>query len=98
MNSRTALKKIASRVLYYTALMMMANGFGSFDLWRSPNCWAQQTVTVSPGENLQALVNQYPTSTTFSFMPGIYYLQSIVPKSYDSFVGQPERSSAAPLY
>lgn len=50
-------------------------------------CQAQQTVTVYPGQNLQQLVNQYGPNTTFSFTPGIYYMQSIVPQSYDSFVG-----------
>ena len=52
-----------------------------------PRVRAQQTVTVSPGQNLQQLVNQYGPNTTFSFTPGIYYMQSIVPRSYDSFVG-----------
>ena len=88
MESKTTLKNIASTFIYYTALITTANGLGAFDSWHSPNCWAQQTVTVSPGDNLQALVNQYPSSTTFSFSPGIYRLQSIVPQSYDSFVGQ----------
>lgn len=46
------------------------------------------TVTVSLGDNLQSLVNQYPTGTTFSIAPGVHRLQSVVPKSYDSFVGQ----------
>jgi hypothetical protein len=50
--------------------------------------WAQRVVTVYPGQNLQSLVNNNGSSTTFSFTPGIYYHQSIVPKSYDSFIGQ----------
>lgn len=50
---------------------------------------AQPVVTVYPGQNLQSLVNNNGSSTTFSFTPGIYYMQSIVPKSYDSFIGQP---------
>ena len=68
--------------------MMIVHGLGAFDLWHSPNCWARQTVTVSPGDNLQALVNEYPPSTTFSLAPGIHRLQSVVPQSNDSFVGQ----------
>jgi parallel beta-helix repeat protein len=68
---------------------MIANGFGAFQMWQSADALAQQTVTVYPGQNLQAIVNQYPAGTTFSFTPGIYYYQSIVPQSYDSFVGQP---------
>ena len=80
--------KVVRRVFNYIALLMIANGVGACDLWHSPNSWAQQTVTVSPGDNLQALVNEYPPSTTFSLAPGIHRLQSIVPRSHDSFVGQ----------
>lgn len=83
MNSSATLKKIASKVLYYATLVGIVGAF-----WHTPNCWAQQTVTVNPGENLQALVNQYPGSTTFTLTPGTYRLQSVVPKSYDSFIGQ----------
>jgi len=85
MHSQTSSKKIASKALYYAAIIAVASGFGSF---YSSNCWAQRTVTVNPGANLQAVVNQYPTSTTFTLTPGIYRLQSVVPKSYDTFVGE----------
>lgn len=88
MNSRMALRKIASKALYYTALIGIANAFGAFELWHNANCWAQQNVTVYPGQNLQTIVNEYPGGTTFTFTPGIYYYQSIVPQSYDSFVGE----------
>jgi hypothetical protein len=81
MNSKTALRKMASRALYYGALMALVNGFGAFT-------WAQKTIVVNPGQNLQALVNRYPTSTTFSLAPGIYRLRSVVLKSYDSFIGE----------
>jgi hypothetical protein len=53
------------------------------------NCWAQSSVSVSAGANLQSLVNQYPNGTTFLLGPGYYRRQSIVPKSYDSFIGDP---------
>jgi parallel beta-helix repeat protein len=66
---------------------MIANGFGAFQMWQSANALAQ-SVTVSPGQNLQAVVNAHPAGTTFTFTPGIYYYQSIVPQSNDSFVGQ----------
>ena len=82
------LTKTANAALRYAALLMIANGFGAFQMWQSADALAQQTVTVYPGQNLQAIVNQYPAGTTFSFTPGIYYYQSIVPQSYDSFVGQ----------
>lgn len=83
-----SLKKIARRAVYFTAIIMITNSLGTFDLWRSPNCWAGQTVNVNTGDNLQVLVNQYPPSTTFSLAPGIHRLQSVVPQSGDSFVGQ----------
>ena len=89
MKSRTALKKVAGGLLHSIAFVTIANGVGALDLWHSPNAWAQQTVAVSPGDNLQALVNEYPPSTTFSFSPGVYRLQSAIPQNNDSFVGQP---------
>jgi hypothetical protein len=46
------------------------------------------TVTLSPGANVQSIVNANPENTTFLFQPGIYRLQSIQPKNGDSFVGQ----------
>ena len=53
------------------------------------DCWAQSSVRVSAGANLQSLVDQYPNGTTFLLGPGYYRRQSIVPKSYDSFIGEP---------
>ena len=47
-----------------------------------------QTITVEPTDDLQTLVTEYPASTTFSLAPGTYRLQSVVPQSGDSFVGQ----------
>ena len=47
-----------------------------------------QTITVVPTDDLQTLVTEYPASTTFSLAPGTYRLQSVVPQSGDSFVGQ----------
>lgn len=60
---------------------------------KDENCWAQQNVIVNPGDNLQALVNQYPTGTTFTLMPGTYRLQTIEPKDYDTFTAQTARSA-----
>ena len=82
------LTKNAKLALRYAVLLMIANGLGAFQMWQSANALAQQNVTVSPGQNLQAIVNAHPSGTTFTFTPGIYYYQSIVPQSYDSFVGQ----------
>jgi len=53
----------------------------------SGNSTANQVINVSPGNNLQSLVNQNPAGTTFSLGAGTYRLQSAVPKDYDTFVG-----------
>jgi len=49
---------------------------------------AGASVTVKPGDNLSALVQQQPPGTTFAIKAGVYRLQSIQPKSGDSFVGE----------
>ncbi len=89
------LKRIQGTILGITrkhfvgaAAMALTLGFGVLAAGSGSVCWAQQSVTVYPGQNIQSIVNSYPGSTTFYFTPGIYYLQSIVPKSYDSFQGQ----------
>ena len=51
-------------------------------------CAGETTVKVSTTENLQSVVNSYPTNTMFSLTPGIHRLQSVVPKSGDQFIGQ----------
>src|SRR5579872_6261453 len=90
MELRTVSRKFADQAIRGAAvLMMLANVLGIFGLWQPASCWAQQYVPVYPGQNLQALVNQYPSGTTFTFTPGIYYSQSITPHSYDTFIGQP---------
>jgi hypothetical protein len=87
MNSYPALKRIASSVLYYTALIIIVSGFSFFDLARTSVCWGT-TINVQTTDNLQTLVNENPASTTFSLAPGIHRLQSVVPKNGDYFVGQ----------
>ena len=49
---------------------------------------SDQTVNVDPSDDLQTIVNEYPGSTTFSLAPGVYRLQSMVPRTGDSFIGQ----------
>ena len=46
-------------------------------------------VPVHPGDNLQALVDQYPNGTEFDLKAGFYYGQTILPKDNDSFIGDP---------
>ena len=47
-----------------------------------------QTVTVNPGDDLQQMVLSHPPGTSFELNPGVYRLQSIVPKDGDSFRGE----------
>jgi parallel beta-helix repeat protein len=47
-------------------------------------------VTVVPTSDIQALLNLYPSGTTFCFQTGTYVLRSfVVPKSYDRLIGLP---------
>lgn len=46
-------------------------------------------VTVNPGDDIDALVQQQPPRTEFRIEAGLYRLQSISPKDGDSFVGEP---------
>ena len=46
------------------------------------------TITLNPGDNIQSVVNANPTNTTFLLNPGVYRMQSIVPKAGDIFDGQ----------
>ena len=43
---------------------------------------------LSPGDDIQAAVDSNPTSTTFTFAPGVYRMQTVVPKNGDVFSGQ----------
>jgi parallel beta-helix repeat protein len=46
------------------------------------------TVTLSPGANIQQAINSSPAGTTFLLNPGLYRMQSLSPKTGDSFIGQ----------
>jgi len=45
-------------------------------------------VHLSPGDDIQAAVKSNPTGTTFILAPGVYRMQSVVPKEGDVFSGQ----------
>jgi Right handed beta helix region len=49
---------------------------------------APQQVSVGVQDNIQAKVDASPPGTTFLIAAGVHRLQSIVPKSADSFVGE----------
>ncbi len=46
-------------------------------------------VTISPGEDVQSVVNSHPEGTAFIFESGTYFGQSVEPKSGQKFVGVP---------
>jgi hypothetical protein len=47
-------------------------------------------VAISPGMDVQATIEAHPEGTTFCFASGTYELEEpIIPKSYDSLVGEP---------
>lgn len=45
-------------------------------------------VGLSAGDDIQGAVNSNPTGTTFILAPGVYRMQSVVPKNGDVFSGQ----------
>jgi len=68
-------------------------------VWITPTTSAPTTVTstppaptgipLSPGANIQSVVNANPAGTAFVLNAGTYYGQSVIPKSGDTFQGQP---------
>jgi len=47
------------------------------------------SVTLSPGDDIQAQVDSHPAGTSFVLKAGVYRRQSVVPKAGMSFVGEP---------
>jgi hypothetical protein len=46
-------------------------------------------VSISPGQNIQAAVDAHPEGTTFRLKSGTYQNQTVIPKSGNSFIGEP---------
>jgi hypothetical protein len=46
------------------------------------------TVRLKPGDNVFSIVRSESPNTKFIFSPGVYRMQSIVPKDHDVFVGE----------
>jgi parallel beta-helix repeat protein len=46
-----------------------------------------RVVYIEPGNDVPAIVNGAPAGTSFVFLPGIYRMESIVPKDNDQFIG-----------
>lgn len=45
-------------------------------------------VHVAPGTDIQVLINDRPEGTVYRLKPGVHRLQSIVPRSGDTFIGE----------
>lgn len=69
-----------------TAVVIVTDSIG--DAIDSTLAAAETGTDIYPGQDLQSKINSYPGGTTFRLQPGIHRLQSIVPKSGSSFVGQ----------
>jgi len=67
-------------------LFVLLLSFPAALLWSTQALAA--TVTISPGANLQTVVDANPAGTTFVLTPGIYRMQSVTAKNGDTFVGQ----------
>lgn len=55
--------------------------------------WAATTlnrmfVTLNPGDDIQAVVDQYPAGAYFTLNPGMYRMQAIIPKDGNTFEGR----------
>ena len=54
----------------------------------SPSGHSQQTIVLTPGQDLEVMVAHAPEGTRFRFEPGIYRQQTIRPKNRQEFIGQ----------
>ncbi len=68
---------------------MRSTGFCTLLFLGLPLQGLQAQVVISPGNDIQQVVNSSPQGTTFVLQPGVYRLQSVQPKNGDSFIGQP---------
>lgn len=50
---------------------------------------AEREVVLSPGDDIQLMVQKSPPGTTFRIKAGTYRAQSIMPKDGDAFIGEP---------
>jgi hypothetical protein len=64
-------------------------GLGEFSSDRKPTGKSSRIVNIKPGKTIQDLVRANPAGTTFVLQPGVYRMQSVIPKNEDVFVGQP---------
>ena len=66
-------------------VLWLTAGFAS-DATAQPGSFTQ---TIYPGEDIQARVAAAPRGATFTLKAGVHRLHSIIPRSGDTFVGEP---------
>lgn len=77
-----------------TLVVVLVFGAGVFQMFSTQsaaqreNAAPQRTILLMPGQDVARIVENSPEETTFVFSPGIYRMQSIVPKNGDVFEGQ----------
>ena len=71
-----------------TIAVLLTAGVGSILLPLSGAATDAASVILNPGDDIQAVVNGHPPGTVYILQPGIYRMQSIVPKSGDIFDGR----------
>ncbi|MPY74222.1 MAG: hypothetical protein GEU87_08165 [Alphaproteobacteria bacterium] len=68
-------------IVAVTGLPLMAFGCQQID--------AQNSISLKPGDDVQAAVASAPEGAEFHFAPGIYRMQMIKPKNGQKFIGKP---------
>jgi hypothetical protein len=64
-------------------------GAREFSSDRKPNKGLRKVVSIDPRDTIQDFVKANPAGTTFVLQPGVYRMQSVIPKNGDIFIGQP---------
>jgi parallel beta-helix repeat protein len=54
-----------------------------------PSTALADSVTIPPGESIQAAIDASPPATTFILPAGVWHRQKIIPKMNDQFIGEP---------
>ncbi|MGB0910961.1 MAG: right-handed parallel beta-helix repeat-containing protein, partial [Nitrospirales bacterium] len=81
--------KSPNSLLQFFVFCLFVSLFPGLPIYEPAHAQISQTVMISPGDDIQALVTQHDRGTTFLLTKGIYRRQSITPKANNAFIGQP---------
>jgi parallel beta-helix repeat protein len=73
-----------------TATVDGVSGGAAVSVANEPDVVPVAGVPVNPGESIQSKVDANPSGTTFVIKAGTHVRQSVVPKSGDAFIGEPD--------